>query len=289
LVRDRCLSLWDNNLADFVCSIMDITHFFMLVALMHYSFCTHWADPTPFVYFKAHWIIHVFVSAILHLAVQASFVQRVKVLTETILIWFPCFVLFASRVLGLVVLGFIMIIVFNDHLTVNELTDRYSLLGKVSLSLGVAGDLLVTFSLCLCLWKHRKSVLSTKHNFVSQIMLIVLQTGLATSISSLFYLLALAIWPHKLIWAGFSLIVPRIYSISLTASLNNRARLRKAAAEINLIQYSLWGTAEDPRNLRTSIVFADEMVSVLSTSALGTRDRQQPRVVSRSLAESGSM
>ena len=131
-------------------SIMDTMHFVLVTSLLYYCFIANWGSPLPFIYLKAHWAIHAFISSLTHIAVQSLFVYRVKQLTRKIYIWLPCLLFFGVRIVGLSALGFI--IPTHSSSTVNQLTDGFSALGTTCLCFGVAGDLLVAGSLSYCLW-----------------------------------------------------------------------------------------------------------------------------------------
>jgi hypothetical protein len=216
-------------------ALTEVAHFVMLTMLLYLQLTIHWGDSSIFTRFPPHYAAHCFISSMSHAAVQSLFIHRVKVMTQIPLLWVSAMLLLGSMTLGFVGLGGVVASgVASSFRTVNH---WFPLVVTLPI-LGAAGDILVASSLGFCLWKHRRSAISSRQSIVTRLLICVIQTGLLTSLMSVIYVLLVVVYKQTSIWPGFSFIVPRIYALSLTTSLNHRETLRQMSD--SAIQYNLW-------------------------------------------------
>jgi hypothetical protein len=248
--------------------IMDTAHFVLITTLLYYLFSTNFGNSNVFGEFPVYYAVHCFFTAIVHVAVQAQYIYRVSLITRSRILSTSCLVLLTTRIIGITVLG---ILIAMGHVT-EETLHRWIRLGITLLGVGAAGDVLVAASLGVRLWRQRKTMISSRRGFVNGAMVVIIQTGLLTSLSSLIYLIILVLYPYTSIWPGVSFIVPRVYSISLTTSLNHRTRLRSQADITDLHSLSLWGTVDPQRDPtpKSALVFARrDTVTMTRTQGVG--------------------
>ncbi|KAG7443418.1 uncharacterized protein BT62DRAFT_935034 [Guyanagaster necrorhizus] len=86
-----------------------------------------------------------------------------------------------------------------------------------------AADFIIAGAMCFYLQKGRSMTsFSSTAKLILRLMRLVVISGVATSLCSLFTLIAYVAWPNTLVFVAINFILPRLYINSLLAMLNSR-------------------------------------------------------------------
>jgi len=97
----------------------------------------------------------------------------------------------------------------------------------LQVSFGIAGDLLIGFTLCYYLFKSRTGVGRT-NQILNTLIIWTVNTGLTMAITETCVLITFLASPYTFVFIAIHFFVSKVYSNSLLASLNNRRRIRGA-------------------------------------------------------------
>ncbi|KAJ7152937.1 hypothetical protein C8R46DRAFT_1120808 [Mycena filopes] len=166
--------------------------------------------------------VSIFFSGVISACVQGFFSFRIFTLSRKMFIpiisWFLSF-------LRLVVGTAVFITAFRMT-SLPKFEAQFGWLITTAASVGVANDLLITVTLVTILRKQRDEVQARTVPLVDQLIVWTMETGLMTTVTSLATLLCFLTMKGNLIWGGIFVVVSRLYSNSVLASLNSRATLR---------------------------------------------------------------
>ncbi|KAJ7186957.1 hypothetical protein C8R46DRAFT_1058435 [Mycena filopes] len=166
--------------------------------------------------------VSIFFSGVISACVQGFFSFRIYTLSRKMFIpiisWFLSF-------LRLVVGTAVFITAFRMT-SLPKFEAQFGWLITTAASVGVANDLLITVTLVTILRKQRDEVQARTVPLVDQLIVWTMETGLMTTVTSLATLLCFLTMKGNLIWGGIFVVVSRLYSNSVLASLNSRATLR---------------------------------------------------------------
>lgn len=130
---------------------------------------------------------------------------------------------------------------FEKLLEISDLTMAINVLSMVN-------DVLIAACLCFLLARSRTG-LEVTDRMISRLIVIVVNTGVLTSVCAVGSLVSLAVFPATLIYAAFYFCIGRLYTNSLLATLNARRRLKiRNDRELTMVSLSAnwsgwaWGT-----------------------------------------------
>ncbi|KAF9071853.1 hypothetical protein BDP27DRAFT_461824 [Rhodocollybia butyracea] len=104
---------------------------------------------------------------------------------------------------------------------------RFEWIACTGLACAAAADLLIAGSLTFYLRQGRTGVRKTD-SVINKLMMYAINTGLLTSIFAVIDMICFLTMPHNLIHDAMNIMVGKLYTISLLASLNVRANLRSS-------------------------------------------------------------
>jgi len=166
--------------------------------------------------------ISIFFSGVISACVQGFFSFRIYTLSRTLFIpiisWFLSF-------LRLVV-GTAVFITAYRMTALPIFEAQFGWLITTAASVGVGNDLLITVTLVLVLQKQRGEVQARTVPLVDRLIIWTMETGLMTTVASLATLICFLTMKGNLVWGGVFVVVSRLYSNSVLASLNSRETLR---------------------------------------------------------------
>jgi len=166
--------------------------------------------------------ISIFFSGVISACVQGFFSFRIYTLSRTLVIpiisWFLSF-------LRLVV-GTAVFITAYRMTALPIFEAQFGWLITTAASVGVGNDLLITVTLVLVLQKQRGEVQARTVPLVDRLIIWTMETGLMTTVASLATLICFLTMKGNLVWGGVFVVVSRLYSNSVLASLNSRQTLR---------------------------------------------------------------
>ncbi|KAJ7027473.1 hypothetical protein C8F04DRAFT_89231 [Mycena alexandri] len=155
-------------------------------------------------------------------SVQGFFSFRIYTLSRTLFIPIVSWILSFLRL----VVGTAVFITAFRMTALPIFEAQFGWLITTAASIGVGNDLLITVTLVLVLQKQRGEVQARTIPLVDRLIVWTMETGLMTTVASLATLICFLTMKGNLIWGGVFVVVSRLYSNSVLASLNSRATLR---------------------------------------------------------------
>ncbi|KAJ7820492.1 hypothetical protein B0H13DRAFT_2682288 [Mycena leptocephala] len=131
---------------------------------------------------------------------------------------------------------------------------EFQWIASVGLACAAAADLIIAFSLCFYLMRSRTGI-KTTDTIVNRLVLYAMNTGLLTAICVLIDMICFLTMPKNLIHIAFNLVVGKLYTNSLLATLNFRDTIRSNTKDINTFSLgAMNATGTDPAfsKLRTA-------------------------------------
>ncbi|KAF7365780.1 Saposin B-type domain-containing protein [Mycena venus] len=159
-------------------------------------------------------------SAPIYAVVQVFFANRVRIVSGHCNIMLLC--CFLSLLRFACSMG-MLVVTLQHGLAILQI--KYRWLMAAGLSLGATVDVIIAVSMCCCLWQLRRSMFQRSRRMADMIMAWSIETGCATSGTSLIQLF-LFLTRSDLVWFPFFLVTARLFSNSLLVSLNSRHTLR---------------------------------------------------------------
>ncbi|KAJ7445200.1 hypothetical protein B0H11DRAFT_2087789 [Mycena galericulata] len=132
---------------------------------------------------------------------------------------FACFLGFMRLVAHIGIVAMLL------HYSQVSMVFQWRWLVTTSLSFDLTVDLLITASLCHCLWNLRSCDSKRTRTMVDTLILWSLESTILTSATSIMQII-LFMTRTDLVWATFFVIQAKLFSNSMLASLNGRARFR---------------------------------------------------------------
>ncbi|KAJ7512936.1 hypothetical protein B0H11DRAFT_13361 [Mycena galericulata] len=159
-------------------------------------------------------------AALIYTVVQFFFANRVRILSGQ---WY---IMVLACLLGSMrLVAHIGIVAMLLHYSRVSIVLQWRWLVTTSLSLDLAVDLLITASLCHCLWNLRSCESKRTRTMVDTLILWSLESTILTSAASIMQII-LFMTRTDLVWTTFFVIQAKLFSNSMLASLNGRARFR---------------------------------------------------------------
>ncbi|KAF7334546.1 hypothetical protein MVEN_02284500 [Mycena venus] len=154
--------------------------------------------------------------------IQSFFAYRIYALSKNL--WIPCicWTLSLFRVVPPNVVIFACI-----HEPVHVFIVKWSWLFDAVWAVTAAIDLLIAGTLVFLLHQRRNRSLGGTTIVVDKLILWTIETGVLTSITSITMMAVFLSMRFNFVWMAFFVVIPRLFSNSLFASLNSRAALRR--------------------------------------------------------------
>jgi len=161
-------------------------------------------------------------AALIYTVVQTFFANRVRILSGQ---WH---IMALACVLGLMrFVGHVGIVALLLHYSRVSILLEWRWLVTTSLSLDLSVDILITVSLCYCLWNMRSCESKRTRTMVDTLILWAIESTILTSAASVIQII-LFLTRTDLVWTGFFLIQAKLFSNAMLASLNGRQRFRES-------------------------------------------------------------
>ncbi|CAK5263788.1 unnamed protein product [Mycena citricolor] len=186
-------------------------------------------------------------SAPIYFIVQIFFANRIRALTGrwpiTVICWF-------LTLLRAVCTLAILAVTLRPGATITQLEGQFQWLLTVALSLGVAVDVIIAAALCHCLYGLRGKSGAVTKKMVDTMIVWTLEAGTLTGGTSVATIVIFAI-RHDLAWFSFYLVLAKLFSNSMLASLNGRQHFRAAIKPTIVLQtthtHTHSSSAQSPR------------------------------------------
>ncbi|KAJ7779714.1 hypothetical protein B0H16DRAFT_1499657 [Mycena metata] len=174
-------------------------------------------------------VVTILFSATIYTIVQVFFANRIRVISGKWPLTVVCWIISVLRA----VCTFAMFGILMHIAHLSQVATNYKWVMITGLSLGVGVDVIIATAMCYCLWRIRDSGVSATKRIVDTLLVWTIETGLATGGASV-ALLALFLVRDDLTWIAFYLVLAKLFSNSLLASLNGRQHFRGDKEIVNL-------------------------------------------------------
>ncbi|KAJ7889787.1 hypothetical protein B0H14DRAFT_1150401 [Mycena olivaceomarginata] len=165
--------------------------------------------------------IPILLSGLIYTVVQTFFANRVRVLSGQWYAMALACVLGLFRFVGDVWIAALLL----KYERVTVLLE-WRWLVTTSLSLDLSTDILITASLCFCLWNMRSCESKRTRSMLDTLILWAIESTILTSAGSVIQII-LFMTRTDIVWAGVFAIQSKLFSNAMLASLNGRQRLRE--------------------------------------------------------------
>ncbi|KAJ7660294.1 hypothetical protein DFH06DRAFT_1194197 [Mycena polygramma] len=169
------------------------------------------------------------IGSLVSFVVQAFFALRIYVLTRPSASWLwtcipiLCLVLSFARLLP----PNIVLFAFGIREPVPRFLARWGWLFDTLWAVSAANDLITAGTLVVLLWMRRDDGVAGTIAVVDKLIAWTIETGVVTSIASIIMMSVFVSMPFNFVWLAWFVVIPRLFSNSLFASLNSRAALRR--------------------------------------------------------------
>ncbi|KAF9553532.1 hypothetical protein CPC08DRAFT_226309 [Agrocybe pediades] len=210
---------------------MEVFHSFTASHTIYYDTVTRWNSAEINSYSLS---ANVATETLITFLVQCFFCHRILRLSKNIFISGACIVLTSLRFLGGLAMSAECVI--DVHRTPNWVTfiTDFNWLVTSALALGGATDLLIAAAMLYYLRRMASPTnMKSTTQMINRLVRFSLQTGLFTSLASLAVIICFQAM-RNLVWFGLYIVLAKIYSNSLLASLNARRLPRRSSTSPNL-------------------------------------------------------
>jgi len=176
-------------------------------------------------------------AALIYTVVQTFFANRVRVLSGQWYIMALACVLGLLRFVGHV--GIVALLLYYSRVSIIL---EWRWLVTTSLSLDLSVDILITASLCYCLWNMRSCESKRTRTMVDTLILWAIESTILTSAASVIQII-LFMTRTDLVWTGFFIIQAKLFSNAMLASLNGRQRFRECTGT-NVLSDITFGSSD---------------------------------------------
>ncbi|GLB44885.1 hypothetical protein LshimejAT787_1802220 [Lyophyllum shimeji] len=200
--------------------ILELAHSVLTAHSVYWITFIHYGRNEALDRFPGSLIAAIFLSGIIGPAVQAFFANRVRKLTPVwavaCIIWLLCLLRSVSLLAAA--------LIAHELDSISRFGEKWQWLLITSLAISLVADYLIAGSLCCHLFYRRGSggIFARTKRMIDRLILWAIQTGLLTSIGTV-TTLVLFLMVENLAWLAVFLIIPKLFSNSLMASLNAQA------------------------------------------------------------------
>ncbi|KAJ7083053.1 hypothetical protein B0H15DRAFT_851016 [Mycena belliarum] len=233
-------SVWLGELAHVIC----IGHSLYVMVITDYG------HPERLAHIPSSLFAATFVGGMVSAGVQSFFAFRIYILSKSL--WIPCICWAMSlfRVLPSNIVTFS----YGIHEPLGEFIDKWNWLFDTVWAISAANDLLIAISLVFLLYRQRNYTLKRTTAVVNKLIAWTVETGVVTSAAGIIMMAFFIINRASFIWMAWFVVIARLFSNSLLASLNSRASLRALQETVVLASTPpVSATLERPMDCEQSI------------------------------------
>ncbi|KAJ7181523.1 hypothetical protein C8R43DRAFT_969446 [Mycena crocata] len=193
-----------------------------------------------------------FIGAVVSAGIQSFFAYRIYVLSKSW--WIPCICWAMS--LFRVVPSNVAVFAFGIREPIAEFIAKWNWLFIAVWTVSAANDVLIAGTLVFLLYHERSRALKRTAAVVDKLIAWTIETGVLTSFVSIIMLILFVTMRDTFTWLACYVIIARLFSNSLLASLNSRSALRdNQVQEISIPSSGIpaSSTFRRPTNLSGSI------------------------------------
>jgi len=213
--------------------LLDTLQLVLIGHVLYYWVITNYANPAVLAVSVWSFNIGILVTNTIVLIVEVFLARRVYILSNKNFILTGIIVL-----LSFCYFGFEMAVqVRTFQLQKLALFFEFQWIASVGLACASAADLIIAVSLTYYLRKSRTGI-KTTDSIVNMLILYAMNTGLLTGICVLIDMICFLTMPDNLIHISFNIVVGKLYTNSLLATLNFRDVLRNSKKNVNTFSLS---------------------------------------------------
>ncbi|KAJ6589597.1 hypothetical protein B0H19DRAFT_1104226 [Mycena capillaripes] len=162
------------------------------------------------------------IASVVLFCVQVFFAYRIYALSKNL--WIPCICWALS--LSRLVPPNVVVFLFGRSEPFPKVIRKWAWLFDSIWAASAVNDMLIAGTLVFLLYSRRSIGLKRTTAVVDKLIAWTIETGVVTSIASIVMLGVFVSMPDNLVWMAWFVVVPRLFSNSLLASLNSRGTLR---------------------------------------------------------------
>jgi len=201
----------------------EFAHTICIAISLYIMVITNYGHPERLLVLPDSLLASTFIGSLVSFGVQVFFAFRIYALSKSL--WIPC-VCWALSLFRLVPPN--VILFAFGHRPAPEFLGRFGPLFDAIWAASAANDLLIAGTLVYLLYRRRSNAFQKTAAVVDKMIAWTIETGVVTSIASIIQLVVFISLPSTFVWLAFFVVIPRLFSNSLLASLNSRAALRSA-------------------------------------------------------------
>ncbi|KAF7334664.1 hypothetical protein MVEN_02296900 [Mycena venus] len=205
----------------------ELAHAVCVAASVYAMTITNFGHPERLEVLPKSFLASTFIGSLVSFVVQTFFAYRIYALSRSLLIpcvwWIPCICWVLS--LFRFVPPNVILFAYGQQLA-PQFLKRWGPLFDAIWSASAANDLLIAGTLVVLLYNQRNTGLKHTVAMVDKLIAWTIETGVVTSIASIIMLTVFISLPSTFVWLAIFVVIPRLFSNSLLASLNSRASLR---------------------------------------------------------------
>ncbi|KAJ7319431.1 hypothetical protein DFH08DRAFT_891043 [Mycena albidolilacea] len=201
----------------------ELAHTICIAISLYTMVITNYGHPERLLVLPNSLLASTFIGSLVSFGVQVFFAIRIYSLSKSW--WIPC-ICWALSLFRLVPPN--VILFAYGHRPAHEFLGKFGPLFDAIWAASAANDLLIAGTLVYLLYRRRSSVFEKTVAAIDKLIQWTIETGVVTSIASIIMLVSFISLPSTFVWLAFFVVIPRLFSNSLMASLNSRAALRAA-------------------------------------------------------------
>ncbi|KAJ7813900.1 hypothetical protein B0H14DRAFT_2851910 [Mycena olivaceomarginata] len=201
----------------------ELAHTICIAISLYTMVITNYGHPERLLVLPNSLLASTFIGSLVSFAVQVFFAIRIYSLSKSW--WIPC-ICWALSLFRFVPPN--VILFAYGHRPAHEFLGKFGPLFDAIWAASAANDLLIAGTLVYLLYRRRSSVFEKIVAVIDKLIQWTIETGVVTSIASIIMLVSFISLPSTFVWLAFFVVIPRLFSNSLMASLNSRAALRAA-------------------------------------------------------------
>ncbi|KAJ7812631.1 hypothetical protein B0H14DRAFT_2856382 [Mycena olivaceomarginata] len=201
----------------------ELAHTICIAISLYTMVITNYGHPERLLVLPNSLLASTFIGSLVSFAVQVFFAIRIYSLSKSW--WIPC-ICWALSLFRFVPPN--VILFAYGHRPAHEFLGKFGPLFDAIWAASAANDLLIAGTLVYLLYRRRSSVFEKTVAVIDKLIQWTIETGVVTSIASIIMLVSFISLPSTFVWLAFFVVIPRLFSNSLMASLNSRAALRAA-------------------------------------------------------------
>ncbi|KZV95487.1 hypothetical protein EXIGLDRAFT_766179 [Exidia glandulosa HHB12029] len=226
--RDYPHDSWVLKLTVSFLYLTDMVHTALLAQALHYYTILNFGNYTKLDKLTATLIATVPIASVVTFVVRICFCYRIKIITYRWTYAVGCWVL---SIILLVFDSLVAVSVAASG-TFSEIhTSRTQVLGVVTLALGAATDLILAGFLCMGLLRARGSGMASTNRILDKLIAYAISTGMLTSFMAMVEAIVFGLFENYAFLA-FYCIIPKLFSNSFFASLNERSYLQREGQSV---------------------------------------------------------